>query len=162
MQAGVDVAMLACLGTINLHADYALAQHWTVGAEGRYNPFTFNGREDNQFQMRQRSIAAVGRWWPWHVYSGWWVAAKARVQEYNMGGIISQETEEGMRYGGGLSAGYAHMISDHFNLEMGLGFWAGMKEYTVYACPTCGQKLSEGVKSFILPGDLMISLSYVF
>lgn len=163
MQVSSNAVGLACLGTLNAEFNYAVSQHWSVGLSGKYNPFTFGddigGR---QFQLRQRSAAAHARWWPWHVYSGWWLSASARWQEYNMGGILSESTEEGERYGGGLSAGYSHMISPHLNIEFGLGMWGGVKRYTVYACPKCGVKLEEGRKSFVMPSDLIIAVSYVF
>lgn len=163
MQISANAIGLACLGTLNAEVDYAVSQHWSFGISGRFNPFTYREGEDGgQFQLRQRSVAAVARWWPWHVYSGWWLSGNARWQEYNMGGLVSQSTEEGRRYGGGLTAGYSHMLSPHFNLEFGLGMWGGVKHYTVYACPKCGVKLEEGSGTFIMPSDMIIAISYVF
>lgn len=163
MQISANAVGLACLGTLNAEFDYAVSQHWSLGISGKYNPFTYNaGNESGQFQLRQRSVAAGARWWPWHVYSGWWLSGSARWQEYNMGGIASQSTEEGERYGGGITAGYSHMLSPHFNLEFGLGMWGGIKRYSVYACPKCGVKLDGGTKSFIMPSDMIIAVSYVF
>ena len=163
-QLSANAVDLACLGTMNAELEYAVARHWSIGLAGRYNPFTFNrpGTADGRMQLRQRSVNLNARWWPWHIYSGWWLAGKAQWQEYNMGGVISEKTEEGRRYGGGLTAGYSHMVNRHLNVEMGLGLWGGRKRYTVYACPRCGTRLEEGVKGFILPNDLIIALSYVF
>ncbi len=163
LELSTNAVSWMAFGTINIQADYALAQHWTVGISGKYNPFTWdtNGGE-KQMQFKQRSLAAHGRWWPWHVYSGWWISGKVQWQEYNVGGIISDTTEEGQRYGGGLAAGYSYMVNRHLNVDFGLGFWGGMKRYTVYSCPRCGIRIQEGVKSFILPNDLIVGLSYVF
>ena len=36
-----NLAGYAFLGTMNVEASYALAQHWSVNAGMRYNPFTF-------------------------------------------------------------------------------------------------------------------------
>lgn len=150
-------------GTINAQVDLAVARNWSVGLGGRYNPFVFEKEGGaSQMQFKQRSVAANLRWWPWHVYSGWWVSGRAQWQEYNIGGIVSPATEEGQRYGGGLSAGYSYMITTHINLDMGIGFWGGMKRYTVYSCPKCGARVKEGVGGFILPNDVVIALSYVF
>jgi len=167
IQVGTNAVGLACLGTLNAQIDYAFAQHWSVGIQGRYNPFSFNrpssdGEQASTMQLKQRCVAALARWWPWHIYSGWWIAGKAQWQEYNSGGIVSQQTEEGQRYGGGLTAGYTHMINKHLNMEFGLGVWGGMKQYTVYACPTCGKRISSGSRSFVMPNDVIIALSYVF
>lgn len=161
LQISTNAVGLMCLGTLNAEINYAVAKNWSVGISGRYNPFTY-GQKEKQFQMKQRCVSAFARWWPWHIYSGWWVAGKAQWQEYNVGGILSPETEEGNRYGAGLTAGYSYMITPHINVEMGLGFWGGVKQYSVYSCPTCGKKLDGGSKAFILPNDIVIAFSYVF
>lgn len=153
----------ACLGTINAELSYSPARHWSVTAGARYNPWTFRTLgQGKQFQLRQQSYALGARFWPWHVYSGWWIAGKVQYQEYNMGGIISRRTEEGDRAGAGLAAGYAYMLSENLNIEFGIGFWGGVKKYTEYSCPACGVTVSSGVKGFLLPDDLLLSISYVF
>lgn len=159
----VNLLGYAWLGTLNAEASYAFDRNWTVNAGAEYNPWTFNASDrSRQFQSRQQSYSAGVRFWPWHVYSGWWISGKAIYQEYNMGGIISRRTEEGDSAGAGFSAGYTHMLGKHFNIEFGAGFWTGVKWYTVYSCPTCGRTLDSGVKAFILPRDISISFSYVF
>ncbi|MCM1503132.1 MAG: DUF3575 domain-containing protein [Bacteroidales bacterium] len=147
--------------TLNIEGAYAVAQHWSLNAGVKYNPFSFNcnGR---RLQNRQQSYAVGARFWPWHIYSGWWIAAKAQYQEYNAGGILSARTEEGDRWGAGITAGYTYMVHPRLNLEFGLGLWAGMKKYTVYSCPSCGLTTEAGKKGFILPNDLIIGISYVF
>ena len=97
------------LGTMNIDASYAVSRRWSVTAGARYNPFTYNkGDADRQFQYRQQSYSIGARMWPWHIWSGWWFAAKARYQEYNTGGILSRETSEGDRVGAGLYSGYRY------------------------------------------------------
>lgn len=153
----------ASLATLNVEASYAVAQHWSLVAGARYNPFTFHkGDADSQFQYRQQSYALGARFWLWHSFSGWWMSAKTRYQEYNQGGIISDVTEEGDRVGMSISAGYTYMLSRHFNLEFGLGAWGGMSWYRKYSCPVCGLTVDVGRKWFLLPDDVMISVAYVF
>lgn len=152
------------LGTINMEASLGVARHWTLNLDLKYNPFTFPGREGvaDQMQSRQRTVAIGGRFWPWHILSGWWLAGKAQYQEFNVGGLTEAETREGDRIGGGLTGGYTYMISPHFNIEAGAGFWAGHEVFTVYACPECGRKVDSGEKTFILANDLILGLVYVF
>ena len=158
-----DLLGYARLGTMNLEASYALGRHWSMTAGARYNPFTVRkGDEENQFQYRQQSYSIGTRVWPWHIWSGWWFAGKVRYQEYNYGGILSDETEEGDRFGVGLYSGYTHMINPHLNLEFGLGMWNGLSIYKTYSCPVCGITVDTGKKYFLLPDDIMISLVYVF
>ena len=158
-----DLLGYARLGTMNLDASYAVSRRWSVVAGVRYNPFTFReGDAQRQFQSRQQSYSVGMRMWPWHTWSGWWFAGKFRYQEYNEGGILSRKTEEGDRFGAGLYAGYTHMLSAHFNLEFGMGLWAGLAAYRQYSCPVCGLTLSSGNKFFFRPDDFVISIAYVF
>lgn len=156
-----NFADYADFGTLNIEASYGLAQHWSLNAGMKYNPFTYNP-DGEQLQKRQRSLSAGARYWPWHIYSGWWLSGAVRVQEYNIGGITSPETTEGNRFGGGLGLGYTCMLSPKFNLDIGAGFWSGYDVYTTYSCPTCGRKIAEGRKFFFLPADILLALSYIF
>lgn len=153
----------AALGTMNVDASYAVSRHWSLSAGLKYNPFTFRkGDASRQFQCRQQSYSVGARMWPWHIWTGWWFASKLRYQEYNIGGLPGPETREGDRVGAGLYSGYSYMLSSHFNIEFGLGFWAGLDMYRKYSCPICGITVDSGRKAFILPDDLMISIVYVF
>lgn len=158
-----DLLDYACLCTLNADFSYAFSRHWSVVAGARYNPFTFRKNDpQRQFQLRQQSYAVGVRFWPWHIWSGWWFAAKLRWQEYNQGGIISRSTTEGDRFGGGLYAGYTYMLTPHFNVEFGVGVWSGADIYSRYSCQTCGLTLDHGRRLFVLPDDVMISFAYVF
>ncbi len=158
-----DILGYARLGTLNVDASYSWSRKLSVTAGVRYNPFTFRkGDPERQFQDRQISCSAGVRVWPWHALSGWWFAGKVRWQEYNRGGLVSRRTEEGDRYGAGLYGGYTYMLSPHFNIEFGIGLWAGMADYKRYSCPVCGLSIEDGRKFFLLPDDVMISVAYVF
>lgn len=158
-----DLLGYACLGTMNADMSYSMSQKWSIVAGVRYNPFTFRkGDAQRQFQMRQQSYSIGMRMWPWHAGSGWWMAGKLRYQEYNRGGLFKLDTREGDRFGAGLYAGYTHMLSSHFNLEFGLGVWAGVDQYIRYSCPYCGLSMESGRGLFVLPDDIMISVAYVF
>ncbi len=153
------------LATLNLEAGVALNRHWSLDIEAKYNPFSFPKSSDKdwaQFQNRQQSYSIATRFWPWHVWSGWWYSGKLRYQEYNIGGIFSQKTEEGDRFGLGFSAGYSLMLSSHINIDFGLGFWSGWGKYTQYTCPRCGLTEKRGSRIFVLPDDILISIVYVF
>jgi len=146
---------------LNLDASIGLSRHWSLGAGVKYNPFSF-GKGSSMFFLKQRSADLGARYWPWHVYSGWWVAGKIRWQEYSEGGIVSPETSEGDRYGASISVGYSKMLSPWLNIDFGLGLWGGRATYTTYACQTCGKILDGGVKSFLLPSDFIVALSFIF
>ena len=54
------------------------------------------------------------------------------------------------------------MLAPHLNLEFGIGLWTGADVYKVYSCPLCGLTTDSGIKSFVLPDDIMLALVYVF
>ena len=124
------------------------------------------------------SGASLGaRWWPWNVYSSWWFGARGQVEEYNRGIQApffgrNLPSEEGLAAGLGLASGYSRMLSAHWNLDIGVGLWAGRSRYTRYRCPRCGRILSDTetgrqlkdrMKWFILPSnETQVSLIYVF
>lgn len=153
----------AALGTMNVEASYSLSRRMSLTAGAVYNPFTFRKEvPEKQIHLRQRSYSVGLRVWPWHTWSGWWFAGKGRYQEYNFGGLTSPVTDEGDRYGVGVYTGYTHMLAPHFNIEFGLGAWAGIDDYRKYSCQVCGITLESGRRTFLLPDDIMISLVYVF
>lgn len=168
----VNAADAIELGTIGVEGSAAVSQHWSIHAGAKVNPWTI-GKKDtsnglfsepnpDQKQDRKQSYALGVRWWPWNVYSGWWIAGKAQYQEYNRGGIFRQTSEEGDAFGAALSGGYSLMLKEHINLDFGLGLWGGWTKYTTYACPSCGKVEDQGDKWFILPNEVIISLVYIF
>ena len=156
-----NFADYANFGTLNLEGSVATGKHWSVTAVAKYNPFLFY-KGEQPVSARQQVYGAGVRFWPWHVYSGWWAGARLQYQEYNRGGLTSQETDEGDRYGVGLSGGYSYMLNPHLNLDFGIGFWSGYDRFVRYACPVCGLTQMRGERMFVLPNDILLSLVYVF
>ena len=156
-----NVVDYAEFGTMNLEASCGIARRLSVSAGIKYNPFSF-GEGRNEKTDRQRTLEAGARFWPWHVFSGWWLGGKLKYQEFNRGGFVSQQTTEGDRYGGGLSGGYTFMLNPHLNLDIGLGVWTGLEKYTVYQCVRCGRTLDSGERIFVLPNDIQLSIAYIF
>ena len=87
---GTGATLYANIGTMNLEASCGIARRWTVTAGVEYNPFSW-GEGIHEKTNRQRSLEAGARFWPWHIYSGWWMAGKLKYQEYNRGGIFSPQ-----------------------------------------------------------------------
>ena len=168
----VNAADLAELGTLGVEGSAAVGQHWSIHASAKVNPWTFARRDTgnglfsepnpNQKQNRKQEYAIGARWWPWNVYSGWWVGGKGQYQEFNRGGFFTETSQEGDAFGAGFAGGYSLMLKEHWNLDFGLGLWTGWMKYTTYACPSCGKVVDEGQKWFILPNEAIVSLVYIF
>lgn len=150
-------------GTLNIEGGVALSQHWSANAVAKLNPFHFKWKGE-PLNARQQVLGAGVRYWPWHVYSGWWAGTRLQFQEYNRSNIKIKErpTDEGDRLGIGLSGGYSYMLNPHLNVDVGIGVWGGWDRYTTYSCPVCGLVKDKGQRGFILPNDLLLALVYVF
>lgn len=151
------------VGTVNAEVGLGVGQHVSLNAQARYNPWMFKYGTDAQFQNKKQSYAVGFRWWPWHVFSGWWLGAEAQYKEYNRGGwIFGDVTEEGDAAGLVLSGGYTLMIHKFLNLEFGAAVWGGRKWYTQYACTKCGRIIGKGDGTFLLPDEVKVSLVFIF
>lgn len=173
--AGTNIVEWANFGTVNTEVGAAVSRHISVHAAVRYNPWTFRkgnpedryepdpfGETERQFENRKRAVAVGVRYWPWYVFSGWWIYGRAQYMEYNHGGIFHHTAEEGDAIGGGVGFGYTYLLHKHWNIEGGVGVWAGSKKYTVYGCTNCGTFVDQGRKFFFLPDDIFISIVYMF
>lgn len=161
LAVSTNIADYANFGTLNIEGSIATGRHWSVTAVAKYNPFVFR-KGDGQLNARQQLYGVGVRFWPWHVYSGWWAGTRVQYQEYNRGGITGPETDEGDRVGIGLSGGYSFLLNPHLNLDFGLGVWSGYDKFVRYSCPTCGITQLRGERWFVLPHDILMSLVYVF
>jgi len=162
--AGLNMADALFLGTVSGEAQYGFSKNWSVAAGGEYNPWTYLSDTPEQFERRRRGAAVGVRWWPWHIYSGWWLSADAKWQEYNEAHILTKsvEAEEGDRYGLRVGFGYTVMINSWLNIDFGIKGWGGYRKYTVYACQKCGSIVEQGGKSFFLPDQALVSIMFVF
>lgn len=175
----VNAADAIDLGTISVEGSVAVSQHWSLHAGAKVNPWTFNKHntwnglfsepDPDQKQSRKQVYAVGARWWPWNVYSGWWVGGKAQYQEYNRGGLrlpigVGNDSgaEEGDAFGAALSGGYSLMLKEHWNLDFGLGVWGGWTKYRKYEYPESGKLIEQGHKWFFLPNEVILSIVYIF
>jgi len=162
--------------TPNIEAQYSVASHFSVEAQAKFNAWTYNNDSYDKRNRQARQEYSLGaRWWPWYVYSGWWVGAKAQYQQYSRRPFDNiYQKEEGDAVGVAFSGGYSLQIKSWFNIDFGLGFWTGGKWYKVYqstdrACPACGRRIdyNEGSDApssafFFLPNEITIALMFVF
>lgn len=158
----------ADLGTINLDAGFALSRHFSLQAGVKYNPWSITPSkgEYSLIQNQQLSGSLGMRYWPWYVFSGWWICAKAQYCDFSETGIWRPALDTGKAVGGGLSTGYTILMTKHFNIELGAGFWGGkLLEHNLYHCPDpvhTDFPRESGPKSFIAINDVTISLQWVF
>ena len=160
---GTNLFDWADLGTINLEAGVSFARHFSAEVGGRYNPWTFHKAKSGLTIKNQQATAFAGvRYWPWYVFSGWWISAKAQFSKYSETGIWRYALDEGKAVGAGISFGYTLMLNKKLNIEFGIGCWGGAKlSRTLYHCPNCMIIREQGNKGFFFFFYISISLIYV-
>jgi len=152
----------ANLLTYNGEVGVAITRHVSVVAGGRYNNLQKTGDDHIITQNRQKTFYAGARYWFWYANTGAWAGAKAQYQEQAQSGLWRLALNESKNVGLALSGGYAILIGKHFNIDFGLGFWAGRRlEYTLYDCPVCLNVRDQGPRFFILPDNIYITIAFV-
>ena len=159
---GTNLVDYANFGTLNLEGSVAVERHWSLDMEWDYNPWTYKAGSSDQFQNRSLSSSLGTRYWPWHVYAGWWFRSSIQYQIYNRGGLLQESAEEAEAYGAGIAFGYALLLGERVNVDFGFGLWGGMKEYTIYRCTNCGRITEQGTKWFMLPDDISLAFYFIF
>lgn len=151
------------LGTANVEVQYALGRHVSVDAMGRMNAWTFRKDTDDQFEDQKHTADVGVKIWPWYTYSGLWIRTAAQTATYAVGGIGKEpRNERGDAYGTALSVGYALMLAPGFNLDFGIGGWAGYRDFRSYDSPALNNMTGRDGKWFAAPNELSISLMFVF
>lgn len=163
LSLGTDAIQWANFGTANLEMGLSVHQHFSLNLGGRYNPWNFRTSSGLLMHNQQMGGYLGMRYWPWYVYSGWWLGAKVQYADYSRTGVWRPALEQGKRLGGGLSFGYTVMLSEHVNMEFGAGVWGGRAlEYTLYECPVCMDVRKTGPRYFADIDNVSLSVFYVF
>lgn len=154
----------ALLGTANIEAQISVAQHISIEAGAKYNPWKFTTENPHlTIQNRQATLYAGFRYWPWYVFSGWWIEAKGQYGSFSQSGFWRPALEQCSAIGAGLSFGYTFMLSKNINLDIGAGAWGGRKlKRSLYDCPSCLNLREEGPENFIDLDNIRISFMYLF
>lgn len=151
-------------GTINAEAGVSLSQHYSIVAGLKCNPWDFSKGGDAVHNKMFVAFAGA-RYWPWYVNSGLWFQGIGQFADYSIAGTWRHALDKGTAAGVGVSAGYTYMLSAHFNVEFGLGCWAGyLFKHSLYQCSNCMilRELESGPRAFIDFNNITLSVAYVF
>lgn len=151
------------LGTINAEAGVSISQHLSIAAGARYNPWKYQTPKGFDMYDQKTSIYTGVRYWPWYIFSGWWIEADLQYASFSRTGIWRPALEEGQSLGACLSFGYTIMLHQNLNLEFGAGLWGGRHlKYNLYECPKCMMLRDSGPRGFIAADKLSVSIMYIF
>ena len=154
----------ANLGTVNVEAGLSVHRNISLHVGAKYNPWEFRTAQLNLDLYNKQTTGYLGvRYWPWYVFSGWWIGARAKISDYANTGIWRHALNQGVAVGGGLSFGYTLMLHERLNIEFGAGVWGGRRlKYDLYCCPECMVLRESGARNFLSYDDVSVSLMYIF
>ena len=137
----------ANLGTSNAEGSVSVSRHFSFNAGFTVNPWELSTPTYVDIMNKQYGGYIGAKYWPWHVYSEWWIGAKMQYKNFEQVGLLTSEPVKGDALGAGLAAGYSLMIGRHVNLDFGLGFWGGriVKQ-----------------RNFFFIDNVMVSFVYIF
>jgi hypothetical protein len=153
------------LGTINAEGSISVHKNITLNAGFVANPWQMNTPTYVNLKNRQYGGHIGMKYWPWHSYSEWWVGAKIQYKNFEQLGLLSPNLMQGDVIGAGLSGGYAFLISNNFNIDVGVGVWGGrLVRYREFDGPLELQSrlIDVGPRNFVFLDNVMISLVYIF
>ena len=161
----------------NLSLEVALAPQWTLDTQGGLNFFLYTKDATSpNYKTKKLShwmVQPEVRYWTCEAFNGWFVGLHALGGQVNLGGLKipfvmgdeSNEMEshryEGWYYGGGISAGYQWILSDHFNAEISIGAGYVRGETDKYQCTSCGQKMGPATLNYVGPTKATLSIVYL-
>jgi hypothetical protein len=154
----------ANFGTANMEAGFSVHKNISLHFGAKYNPWEFETSRLHLDLYNKQTTGYLGvKYWPWHVFSGWWVGVRTRVTDYANTGIWRPALNQGLAVGCGLSFGYTLMLHERLNIEFGIGVWGGRRfDYTLYCCTDCMNIRETGAHNFISYDDVSVSLMHVF
>lgn len=159
-----NAVSLIDLGTLSLEAGMSVAQHFSLHVGGKYNPWTFKLESPSLLVKDQHKVCYAGvRYWPWYVFSSWWVSMKVEYLDFLQTGVWRPAVESGRGVGVGLGVGYTKMLGEHFNLDVGIGGIGGwLFEYMLNNSQNYTSVRDSGARHFIYPDGLQVGIMYVF
>lgn len=141
----------------SLGAEYVIGQHSSLNLNCTYNPFSLKN-----CKWRNWSVQPEYRWWLHRALTGPFVGVNAIWGGFNVDGVklfgLSGEHRQGPFYGGGVSVGWHHILSNHFSVELTLS-----ADYvrSSYDCISGGMFDGHYTSGRIIPTGTGINLIYV-
>ena len=164
--------------TPNLSLEVATAPRWTLDLQAGANFFFYNTQADSpKYTTTKWShylIQPEARYWFCDVFNGWFLGMHALGGQMNVGGVsipfilqnknnvMKDHRYEGWFLGGGVSAGYQHVLNSYLSLEASLGVGYASVWYDRFQCVVCGEKDGTGRADYVGPTKATLSLVYMF
>ena len=157
--------------TPNIAGELGLGGRSTLEVGAGYNPWNYNGTEENNKKLVHLLGAVEYRYWFCEKFNGHFVGVHTLGAMYNIAqyeipllfGKGSKEFRyEGWAAGAGVSYGYQFLLSKHWNLETNIGFGYIYLSYDKYECKKCGTSIGSAKRDYMGPTKAALALIYTF
>ena len=151
-------ALAVCSATLNVGAETALTDNWSLELSGYWNPVN-----TASLSMNFHAVQLGGRYWFYESFVGHFLGQHLTYVGYDLGSRTRRY--KGHAYGLGVSYGYAWMLSKRWNvaLEAGVGLY---HTRDTRRDPTVSDWEDEYIYHYrrwtLAPTKLEVSFSYLF
>ena len=151
-------ALAACSATLNVGAETALTDNWSLELSGYWNPV-----KTASLSMNFHAVQLGGRYWFYESFVGHFIGQHLTYAGYDLGSRTKRY--KGHAYGFGVSYGYAWMLSKRWNvaLEAGIGLF---HTEDIRRDPTVSDWEDEYIYRYrrwtLAPSKMELSFSYIF
>lgn len=144
--------------TINLGAEFRLAEKWTFDLSASLNDWQFSHGK----RWKHLLIQPEARYWLCESFGGHFLGFHTLGGRYNVA-KIHDSRYQGWFVGGGVGYGYAFMLNRHLNLELELALGYIYSQYDKFECVDCGRKVKKDEpRHFVGPTKAALNLVYTF
>lgn len=156
--------------TPNIGFEFWLADHWSLGLTGSYNPFLYPQWEDESGNLYNPklihwTVVPEAKYWFCRAFERSFIGLHGIYGEFNIGGIpfidkFKEARYQGYAYGGGLSYGYQWAIGGRWGLEVSAGVGYLHLVYDKCDAFVCGLNQGAYMRDYFGPTKLAVTISY--
>lgn len=151
-------ALSLLTGTLNVGADAAITDNWSLDLSASYNPIS-----SENLSLRHNSVELGAKHWFFENYVGHFVGQQLKYVRYDVGD--KSKRTEGSAIGAGVSYGYAWILSTRWNLALEAGL-ALLYCQDTSRDPTVGdwdvEYIHHNRRLMCVPSRLGVTLNYLF
>lgn len=142
--------------TPNVGIEVRLSRKISTDWQAAYNPWTFKDGRKLRFWLVQPEF----RYWLCEAMEGHFVGVHLHGAQFY--GSFKDKRYDGYLAGGGLTYGYAWILSSHWNLEAAVGVGYARLWYKESPQIPCNKCYERKTRNYVGPTKLALSVSYIF
>lgn len=147
--------------SLNIGAELALSDKWTIDVALGYNPWKFGDGK-----IKHWLVMPEIRYWLCQSFEGHFLGIHGLYSQFNVGNLsfissMKNYTYEGSMYGGGISYGYHFPLKGRWGLELTAGLGYLRLDYDKYECHGCKEKKGAYKRDYWGPTKAGVTLIYM-